>query len=92
MFMDLEKGATMLNRARTMRAMGTRQHGPILLAIPIDTSQQPEVFLCRLNGRVHRIRRWSADEWDRTSEADRPARPLVGDRGGRLIIEPVDKI
>jgi len=82
----------MLDQTKTVCAAETRQHGLTLLPISIGVSPQPEVFLVRINGRAHRIRRWSADEWDRTPESKRPAQPLVGDRGGRLTIEPANKI
>ena len=57
------------------------------LGLPLgDGPPLPRVAWARLNGRVHRLRYWTVEEWLQTPEDEQPGGTIVGVRGGRFLI------
>ncbi len=49
----------------------------------------PDTARARINGLPFQLRHWTAQAWERTPIAERPATTFLDDRGGRFALEQV---
>lgn len=84
MSMAWQDGCAHVPTARALRVVAD-DDGP---AWRPDPATETGLLWLTIGGALHRLRFWTAAAWERAPATDRPPATMMGEYGGRWMIEP----